>query len=101
MPKQKTCKAAKKRMKLTATGKVKRYKAGRRHLLSGRSRKRKRNMRGGIIQESAFAKKLRKTMRAQKLRSRSEREAAAEAAAKLAPAATPAAAVAGGEVAAK
>ena len=37
--KQKTNKAAKKRFKLTAKGKVKRYKAGRRHLLEHKSSK--------------------------------------------------------------
>ena len=35
--KQKTKKAAKKRFTLTATGKIKRYKTGRRHLLEHKS----------------------------------------------------------------
>lgn len=41
-----TRKAAAKRFKLTATGKVLRTCAGRRHLLSSKSSKRRRNMRG-------------------------------------------------------
>jgi large subunit ribosomal protein L35 len=45
MPKQKPNKAALKRFKVTKNGKVRRNKAFRRHLLAGRSRKRKRNLR--------------------------------------------------------
>ena len=45
MPKQKTNRSVCKRFKTTKTGKVRRNKAGRRHLLAGRSTKRKRNMR--------------------------------------------------------
>ncbi|MGN0843600.1 MAG: 50S ribosomal protein L35 [Kiritimatiellia bacterium] len=46
MPKKKTNKAASKRCHLTATGKVLATKAGKRHLLSSKTRKQKRNMRG-------------------------------------------------------
>jgi len=49
MPKKKTNKAAAKRVKRTATGKLKYAKAGSGHLLSSKSRKRKRNLRGGGI----------------------------------------------------
>jgi len=45
MPKQKTNRSASKRFKLTKTGKIRRNKAYRRHLLAGRSTKRKRNLR--------------------------------------------------------
>ena len=45
MPKQKTRKAVAKRFKLTGTGKVKRASAGRGHLLSGKTGKRKRQLR--------------------------------------------------------
>ncbi|MHC4223838.1 MAG: 50S ribosomal protein L35 [Planctomycetota bacterium] len=45
MPKQKTNRSALKRFKVTKGRKVRRNKAGRRHLLAGRTRKRKRNMR--------------------------------------------------------
>ncbi len=50
--KQKTRKAAAKRLKKTATGKIKRSKAGRGHLLSCKTRKRKRNLRSpGLLAE--------------------------------------------------
>lgn len=45
MPKQKTNRSACKRFKITKHKKVKRSKAFRRHLLAGRSTKRKRNLR--------------------------------------------------------
>jgi len=45
MPKLKTNKAAKKRFKVTATGKVLFRPAGGKHLLSGKASKRKRQMR--------------------------------------------------------
>ena len=45
MPKQKTHKGAAKRFKVTARGKVRRAKASRRHLLSGKSAKRRRGLR--------------------------------------------------------
>ena len=41
MPKMKTNKAAKKRYSLTATGKVKRTTAGRRHLLANKTKRQK------------------------------------------------------------
>jgi large subunit ribosomal protein L35 len=44
MPKMKSHRAAKKRFKLTATGKLKRQSAGKRHLLTSKNRKRKRNL---------------------------------------------------------
>ena len=45
MPKQKTRKGVTKRIRVTRRGKVIRGKAGRRHLLSNKSRKRKRRLR--------------------------------------------------------
>lgn len=45
MPKQKTNKATKKRFRVSKNGKVKRNRPGRRHLLSCKSTKRKRNLR--------------------------------------------------------
>ena len=53
MPKLKTNKAAKKRYSLTATGKVKRTKSNRRHLLANKT---KRQRKSGKIQ-NAFADK--------------------------------------------
>ena len=45
MPKLKTNKAAKKRFKVTATGKVLFRPAGKKHLMSGKTSKRRRQMR--------------------------------------------------------
>ena len=45
MPKMKTHKGAKKRFKLTGTGKVKRMRAYKSHILTKKSAKRKRNLR--------------------------------------------------------
>jgi len=45
MPKMKTVKAAKKRFKITATGKVMFKPAGKKHLMSGKPSKRRRQMR--------------------------------------------------------
>ncbi|NNM66622.1 MAG: 50S ribosomal protein L35 [Spirochaetales bacterium] len=53
MPKMKTRKSAKKRYSLTASGKVKFKKIGLRHILTKKSRKRKRNLgQPGILCES-------------------------------------------------
>jgi large subunit ribosomal protein L35 len=50
MPKMKTRSAAKKRFKLTATGKVKRKSAFRSHILTSKTTKRKRKLRlGGLV----------------------------------------------------
>jgi large subunit ribosomal protein L35 len=53
MPKVKTHRGAAKRFSLTGTGKVKRAKAFRRHILNKKSTKRKRNLR----QNTTFANK--------------------------------------------
>ncbi|MBI4535058.1 MAG: 50S ribosomal protein L35 [Ignavibacteriae bacterium] len=45
MPKMKTKSAAKKRFKVTGTGKIKRAKAYRSHILTSKTRKRKRKLR--------------------------------------------------------
>jgi len=45
MPKQKTKSAARKRFKVTATGKVKRYRAFKSHILTKKHPKRKRRLR--------------------------------------------------------
>ena len=52
MPKKKTHKAASKRCKITATGKVVSSRACKRHLASCKSRKRKRNLRKTILASS-------------------------------------------------
>jgi len=52
MPKKKTNKSASKRFSRTATGKMKYKKPGSGHLLGGKTRKRKRNLRAaGVLSE--------------------------------------------------
>ncbi len=62
MPKFKSKKAARKRFRLTKTGKVKRYKAGRRHILTKKSRKRKRSLSATPMVHKTFATAVRKMM---------------------------------------
>ena len=53
MPKMKTRKAIGKRFRLTASGKIKRARANRSHLLTGRAAKRMRRLRrGGLVHKS-------------------------------------------------
>ena len=49
MPKIKTCRGAAKRFKTTGSGKIKRAKAFKRHILSHKSRKRKRHLREATL----------------------------------------------------
>ncbi len=49
MPKMKTHSSAKKRFKITGSGKVKRFQAGKRHLLRKRSKKAKLNLTGSTL----------------------------------------------------
>ncbi|HEY6972263.1 MAG TPA: 50S ribosomal protein L35 [Candidatus Angelobacter sp.] len=60
MPKLKTHKGAAKRFKKTATGKVKRYSAFKRHILTSKSKKRKRHLGGGTLVSDADAAKVRR-----------------------------------------
>jgi large subunit ribosomal protein L35 len=57
MPKQKTHKASKKRFRVSATGKLKRSQAGKKHLNSPKSGKRKRQLRKKITETGVVAKK--------------------------------------------
>jgi len=57
MPKMKTHKSSRKRFKVTASGKLKRRKAGKKHLLSHKTGKRKRQLRGTVIEAGVVAKK--------------------------------------------
>jgi large subunit ribosomal protein L35 len=59
MPKMKTKSGAKKRFVLTGTGKVKRRRAFHRHILTKKSAKRKRNLRGSVIAHEADAANIR------------------------------------------
>jgi len=49
MPKLKTNKSVRKRFKITKRGKVRRYRAGVKHLLSCKTRKRKRQLKHPVI----------------------------------------------------
>ncbi len=55
MPKLKTHRGAKKRFKITATGKIKRRRANKSHLLTGKPSKRTRRLRQAtLVSESDF-----------------------------------------------
>ncbi len=62
MPKMKTTKAAAKRFKSTGTGKLKRSKAYKSHILTKKSQKRKRNLRKAAITDSTNVKNIRKIL---------------------------------------
>ena len=49
MPKRKTVKGVKRRFKITATGKVRAFRSGKRHLLGGKRSKTKRRLRRPAI----------------------------------------------------
>lgn len=57
--KAKTHKGAKKRLKVTKSGKIKRYQAGKGHLLSTKSAKRRRRIRRPDLVDSTLVKKYR------------------------------------------
>ena len=58
MPKLKTHKGAAKRFKKTATGKIVRGQAFKQHILTSKTRSRKRGLRGTVVVADADAKKL-------------------------------------------
>jgi large subunit ribosomal protein L35 len=60
MPKMKTKRGAAKRFKRTGSGKVKRSKAFRRHILTTKTRKRKRHLRGTALVSAADEKNVKK-----------------------------------------
>jgi large subunit ribosomal protein L35 len=57
MPKMKTHKGSKKRFRVTATGKLKRRQAGKKHLLSHKTGKRKRQLREAVLETGKLGKK--------------------------------------------
>ncbi len=57
MPKMKTHKGSKKRFRVTATGKLKRKQAGKRHLNSSKSGTRKRHLRADVVDGGKLARK--------------------------------------------
>jgi len=62
MPKLKTNRAAAKRFKATGTGKIKRMKAGKQHILTKKSQKMKRRLRKGALLDSANMSAARKML---------------------------------------
>jgi len=62
MPKLKTNKGAAKRFKITKSGKVMRKKAGKGHLLTGKSKKRKRHMRKSVALNKVDAYNIKQIM---------------------------------------
>ena len=62
MPKMKTSRAAAKRFKLTGTGKLKRAKAYKSHILTKKSTKRKRNLRKATTADKTVIKTIKKKL---------------------------------------
>ena len=62
MPKMKTSRAAAKRFKLTGTGKLKRNKAYRRHILTKKTTKNKRNLRKAAMMDASNVKQMEKIL---------------------------------------
>lgn len=62
MPKMKTCRAAAKRFKKTGTGKLKRNKAYKSHILTKKSPKRKRNLRKAAMIDATNEKNMKKIL---------------------------------------
>ena len=62
MPKMKTKRAAAKRFKATGTGKIKRFKAYKRHILTKKSTKRKRNLRKSTIADATNTQVMKKIL---------------------------------------
>jgi large subunit ribosomal protein L35 len=59
VPKIKTNRAAAKRFRVTASGKIKRNKGFKRHLLSSKGKKRKRQLRSGTMVSAAEQRNIR------------------------------------------
>ena len=62
MPKMKTHSSSKKRFSLTKSGKIKRGKAYKSHLLNGKARKTKRNLRKATYVSSAMEKTIKSSL---------------------------------------
>ena len=62
MPKMKTSRAAAKRFKVTGTGKLKRSKAYKSHILTKKTAKRKRGLRKSTVLTSADLKRMLRSM---------------------------------------
>ena len=64
MPKQKTKRAAMKRFKLTATGKVRRHRAFKSHILTKKHPKRKRRLRQATLVSAADERRIKRLLEA-------------------------------------
>jgi len=62
MPKLKTKKGVRKRFKLTKKGRIKRAKSGKSHILTKKSRKRKRMLRQGGLVDSTMERNVRRLL---------------------------------------
>ena len=62
MPKMKTNRSAAKRFKVTGSGKVKRHKAYKRHILTSKSRSRKKRLGQATLVSDADMKRIRKLL---------------------------------------
>jgi large subunit ribosomal protein L35 len=62
MPKMKTHRGAAKRFSKTGTGKIKRNRAFKRHLLAGKSPKRIRQLRKGVLMASGDVKRIKQLL---------------------------------------
>lgn len=62
MPKIKTKRGLAKRVKATGTGKIRRYRAGKSHILTKKSRARKRRLRRGALIHGADLKRIRRLL---------------------------------------
>ncbi|MFG6356880.1 MAG: 50S ribosomal protein L35 [Acetatifactor sp.] len=62
MPKMKTSRSAAKRFKVTGTGKLKRNKAYKRHILTKKTTKNKRNLRKPTITDATNVKTMKKIL---------------------------------------
>ena len=63
MPKQKTKRAASKRLRLTGSGKVRRARAYKSHILTKKTQKRKRRLRKNPLASAADQKRLKRLIR--------------------------------------
>ena len=62
MPKMKTHKGAAKRLKMTASGRLKRHKANHSHILTKKDRKRKRRLRSADMVDKADEKRTKRLL---------------------------------------
>ncbi len=64
MPKQKTKRGASKRFKVTGTGKIKRFRANKSHILTKKHPKRKRRLRKGTLVADADQRRIKRVLQA-------------------------------------